>query len=183
MQLLCCRIRNYMSFSDSGKTIFAPGINVVVGPNNAGKTALVEALSRKHFSSSPHKRLSNGQPEISANPSTVEIDIQLSEGELRQLVMASPGNLRFNGVSGAGVGQQIDNLLSRDAASFRLARTPDKDWSHPVPDTTGSTKVRVEPDGSIVEGFLSGVADRGSLDAIVGGAFDNSLFMFRAERL
>jgi predicted ATP-dependent endonuclease of OLD family len=37
-------VKNYKSFLDSGDIEFKPGINIIVGQNNSGKTALLEAL-------------------------------------------------------------------------------------------------------------------------------------------
>ncbi|HXP52087.1 MAG TPA: ATP-binding protein [Bacteroidia bacterium] len=48
------RIQNYKSFLDSGEISFKPGINIITGQNNGGKTALMKALSLK-FKSNPHK--------------------------------------------------------------------------------------------------------------------------------
>jgi AAA15 family ATPase/GTPase len=39
------QLLNYKSFRDSGVLEFQPGINIIVGANNSGKTALLEALS------------------------------------------------------------------------------------------------------------------------------------------
>jgi len=56
MRIVSAQIENYKSFLDSGDIQFSPGFNVIVGQNNAGKTALVEALSldfdNKHHRSS-----------------------------------------------------------------------------------------------------------------------------------
>lgn len=37
-------VKNYKSFRDSGDIEFKPGINIIVGQNNSGKTALLEAF-------------------------------------------------------------------------------------------------------------------------------------------
>ena len=42
------RVENYKSFRDSGEIEFKSGINIIVGQNNSGKTALLEALSHKY---------------------------------------------------------------------------------------------------------------------------------------
>ena len=47
---------NYKSFRDSGALEFKPGINIIVGANNAGKTALLEALTLS-FETSPHRSI------------------------------------------------------------------------------------------------------------------------------
>jgi AAA15 family ATPase/GTPase len=39
------RVQNYKSYLDSGELKLSPGFNVIVGQNNVGKTALVDALS------------------------------------------------------------------------------------------------------------------------------------------
>ncbi len=48
------RIRNYRCFLDSGPMVFAPGLNVIVGPNDVGKSALLEALTLR-FQDQPHR--------------------------------------------------------------------------------------------------------------------------------
>lgn len=45
MYLSKFQLFKYKSFLDSCLLEFTPGINIVVGQNNAGKTALLEALS------------------------------------------------------------------------------------------------------------------------------------------
>ncbi|MEK7724744.1 MAG: AAA family ATPase [Acidobacteriota bacterium] len=56
MYLSKIRVRNYKSFRDSGDIEFKPGINIVVGQNNSGKTSLLEALGFK-FEYNPHKSI------------------------------------------------------------------------------------------------------------------------------
>jgi len=55
---------NYKSFRDSGALEFKPGINIIVGANNAGKTALLEALSLD-FENNPHRSLKTEQDFVS----------------------------------------------------------------------------------------------------------------------
>ncbi|MEG4248344.1 AAA family ATPase [Microcoleus sp. Pol10D4] len=50
------QLLNYKSFRDSGVLEFQPGINIIVGANNAGKTALLEALSL-NFEKKSHRTL------------------------------------------------------------------------------------------------------------------------------
>jgi AAA15 family ATPase/GTPase len=47
------QVQNYKSFLSSQEVNLTSGFNVVVGQNNAGKTALVEALSL-HFDNKYH---------------------------------------------------------------------------------------------------------------------------------
>ena len=50
------QVLNYKSFLDSGELEFSCGMNVIVGQNNTGKTALLEALSL-NFSGLPHRSI------------------------------------------------------------------------------------------------------------------------------
>lgn len=45
MLISTCQINNYKSFKESAELKFTPGFNVIVGRNNVGKSALIEALS------------------------------------------------------------------------------------------------------------------------------------------
>jgi predicted ATPase len=54
MYLSKFQLLNYKSFLDSQNLEFKPGINIIVGTNNSGKTALLEALSLQ-FTNNIHK--------------------------------------------------------------------------------------------------------------------------------
>ena len=71
-----------------------PGFNVIVGPNNAGKTALVEALSLK-FDNKPHRSMKTiPSPEMPGpDISMVNLAFQLAEEEAEKLLINARGNL------------------------------------------------------------------------------------------
>ncbi|MHC5727501.1 MAG: AAA family ATPase, partial [Nostoc sp.] len=50
------QVFNYKSYLDSGLIQFTPGINIIVGQNNSGKTSLLEALTL-NFDNKPHLSL------------------------------------------------------------------------------------------------------------------------------
>ncbi|WP_413175163.1 AAA family ATPase [Anabaena azotica] len=50
------QVFNYKSYFDSGVMEFTPGINIIVGKNNAGKTSLLEVLTLD-FENQPHRIL------------------------------------------------------------------------------------------------------------------------------
>jgi len=56
MYLSKFQLFNYKSFLDSGLLEFTPGINIIVGQNNSGKTALLEALAL-NFDNVPHRSI------------------------------------------------------------------------------------------------------------------------------
>ena len=59
MHISKLKIESYKSFHFSDDLNLKPGFNVIVGQNNAGKTALVEALSLD-FSDIPHLSVVTG---------------------------------------------------------------------------------------------------------------------------
>jgi predicted ATPase len=56
MKITSIRVINYKCFLDSEKNEFGSGFNFIVGRNDAGKSALVEALSL-NFANKPHRSL------------------------------------------------------------------------------------------------------------------------------
>src|SRR6266568_7395002 len=84
------QVKNYKSFLSSQEIDLTSGFNVVVGQNNAGKTALVEALSLR-FDSKYHLSMKTSpNPGVllhDAFTSTVQIAFQLAEEEAEQLLI------------------------------------------------------------------------------------------------
>lgn len=81
------RVKNYKSFLDSGEITFTPGINIITGQNNAGKTALIQALSL-FFSNIPHKS-SITIPNTSVNNievSNANIELVVSKVEIENYI-------------------------------------------------------------------------------------------------
>ncbi len=84
------RIFNYKCFEETVECCLKPGFNLVVGANNVGKTALLEALSSQ-FPPKPHRKL--GRPrEYPLDPeSAVEMTVTLTGEECRR-ALVSGGN-------------------------------------------------------------------------------------------
>ncbi|GCE05752.1 AAA family ATPase [Dictyobacter aurantiacus] len=82
------QIKNYMSFSSSEEINLLSGFNVIVGQNNVGKTALLEALSL-HITSNPHHSLeTKPRPGIPSLPySEVNVAFQIEEGEAEHMLI------------------------------------------------------------------------------------------------
>src|SRR5229473_4755 len=55
LQLKKFRVWNYKSFFDSRELELGSGFNVLVGQNNSGKTALLEALQPNQLRDKPHR--------------------------------------------------------------------------------------------------------------------------------
>lgn len=87
MAITAFRIQNYKSYFDSGEVRISEGFNVVVGQNNAGKSALLEGLSLQH-GPVPHRSLRTlPQPTTTLDPGTrINVVFTLRRGELLDLL-------------------------------------------------------------------------------------------------
>ena len=85
------RVENYKSFSDSGEIEFKSGINIIVGQNNSGKTALLEVLSNK-YEQITHKS-EKMRPNASAQKLNDEVfqhfQIEISGNEINRILQES----------------------------------------------------------------------------------------------
>lgn len=81
------RLRNYSSFDDSDWIDLSRGLNVVIGQNNSGKSALLAAVS-SILPDKPHRNLERFLPADLGRPS-VEIEAQTTTGEIRRRLSAS----------------------------------------------------------------------------------------------
>ncbi|AFZ25832.1 hypothetical protein Cylst_3709 [Cylindrospermum stagnale PCC 7417] len=88
------QVFNYKSYDDSGVMEFAPGVNIIVGRNNAGKTSLLEVLTLD-FEDHPHrsiKTLPNSSSKITEE-SRAEISLFFDKEELVNLINQLPNPL------------------------------------------------------------------------------------------
>lgn len=87
MVISSIEINNFKGFRASGKIVLTEGFNVVVGQNNVGKTALLEALTLQ-VSNKPHRSSETipyqGAPH--SNASTFELTFAVEGNELASLL-------------------------------------------------------------------------------------------------
>lgn len=88
MKIRSFRLQNYKCFRDVHEFALSDTLNIVIGQNNVGKTALLEALSL-NFTGKPHRsRKSKPQPSSILNPLSIgEIRFSLSGEELREILL------------------------------------------------------------------------------------------------
>jgi predicted ATPase len=83
---------NYKSFRDSGALEFKPGINIIVGANNAGKTALLEALTLS-FEDIPHRSLKTAGD---ADPSSrVQVSLVADKSAIKEVAQIISSDFQF----------------------------------------------------------------------------------------
>jgi recombinational DNA repair ATPase RecF len=95
------QLLNYKSFQDSGVLEFQPGINIIVGANNSGKTALLEALSLS-FETSPHRSIKT-LPQLNSRPnqeSVAKVILIFTKDEIHSLFDDLPAH-HYVGLSSA----------------------------------------------------------------------------------
>src|SRR4028119_112515 len=96
------QLLNYKSFQDSGVLEFQPGINIIVGANNSGKTALLEALTLS-FKTSPHRSIET-LPQRNSTPirkSVANVTLIFTKAEIHSLFDNLSPNC-YVGLSSAG---------------------------------------------------------------------------------
>ena len=129
MYIAKVQIKNYKSFLSSQELNLTPGFNVVVGQNNAGKTALVEALGL-HFDSKIHMSMktvpSLGVLLHDSFNSSVQITFQLAEGEAEQLLINARGSFYLPSREGTDPGSEVTKFqaLLRQAQILQCMYQP-----------------------------------------------------------
>jgi AAA domain, putative AbiEii toxin, Type IV TA system/AAA ATPase domain len=105
MRISSFRIENYKSFANSGPVNLSSGMNIVTGQNNAGKTALLQALSLE-FEWSEHRSLTTTTTDGITTPtrSLIEFEVDISGKELAELTQGVP-DLRFSIPNNPGSGR------------------------------------------------------------------------------
>ena len=87
------RLYNYKCFRDSGEIELTPGMNIIVGQNNSGKTALLEALSL-YITDKPHKSIKvSPSRKTQIEPASVaEYELSIEKKELKNLLLEMAKN-------------------------------------------------------------------------------------------
>lgn len=126
MKISSVRVVSYASFRDSGRIDLSPKINVIVGENNSGKSALLSAM-RPQLSNKPHRSPDRYLPAQLEN-SRVELDITVSTSEIRRRMAATNQPLLF----------PVPNVLYNNPDAVRSYLNEEHDLSFKCFRTTGS---------------------------------------------
>ncbi|MDE2267237.1 MAG: AAA family ATPase [Alphaproteobacteria bacterium] len=195
MWLKSFRIRNYKSFCDSQMHSLAPKRNVIVGTNNSGKSALLEALSLK-YSNHPHKTAARKVGFPLPLESEIEFEFSVTGVELRRFLLTFGGALIIpcpvNGVrdphsatnwlNSALAREEITFLLRRRGATFEAARYPAFDVFARTPGACFGIQVNANQaeENFKFTGFTSAQSD---FAPALGGPVSDLVYFFNAERL
>ena len=193
MHIASFKIENYKSFRSTPEIPLTPGFNVIVGQNNVGKTALVEAL-RLTFPQNQHRSLQTvpvrNTPITGA--STVTASLQLSRDEVlhyltRQGTFYVPidaGRRPAELAQTLGAAIRDTNTLTTVLHNGGVATA--RFIGLPVgPEANRCAQLRVTPGGSIeaVSDGTSGVGENQRFEARVADlAKTERVYAFNAER-
>ena len=93
MRLIKARIKGFQSFGDSGDIAFLEGVNLVIGQNNAGKSALLRALLPE-LPDDRHRKPEKWQSHELPKPE-VALTIDVSGAEIRDWALRSGSQQHF----------------------------------------------------------------------------------------
>src|SRR4051794_19470045 len=116
MKILKLNLENYKSFRTSGWLDFSPNFTVVIGKNNAGKSALLEAFRLSANRSHPHRMLSTST-ELLDQQSFVDFELSISGEELKNTVLAVGGSKNIP------ISPTLQDNASREAEALALFQT------------------------------------------------------------
>jgi len=196
MYLKSFRIVNYKSFADSGERSLAPGFNIILGKNNAGKTALLEALSLFPFGHKPHRESAMRRTQPVNPESEIYLEMVFSPQDLEDAMLAhtqfdfpipAAGNRADQGQS------FINEFLSN--TRFVKLRYTHNNWhalTYPSHNLFAFDSARHQKIFSraqrgadmrsiVATSIVGGVGD--SVPAVLGQYARQSIYTFQAERL
>jgi energy-coupling factor transporter ATP-binding protein EcfA2 len=189
-------IENYKSYSQSEKIKFVQGFNVVVGANNAGKTALIEALSIK-FVNKPHRSLKT-IPTPGAKPpgdSKVHIRFEIPQEEFQDLLWENPQTLNIR----KGKNDVHKNVEKRVLDAFSLpslhlecsfgtgggiinARIEEMDSEERTDQAIQFAIHDYKGPPTFLHNVISGVSPGQLTAGLLGHLVSNTIYFFKAER-
>ena len=192
MRLKSIRIRNYKGFRDSELIELGRNWTVVVGRNNAGKSALLEVFSVRTFGDKPHRSISRSS-EVPLDPhSQFDLVLEVSGKELERVFLSS--GMAQLWVDVPDVATSEDFLRSHfldGTLELSICWRGDRGWhskrspSHGLFAQSGNGLTRlIEPQSDRQRWQVTGAQSRGNdtLPALIGAVLSINTYVFRAER-
>ncbi|WP_158617570.1 ATP-binding protein [Corallococcus sp. CA049B] len=196
MLLTSFQLQNYKSFLEHPPIVFGHGFNIIIGKNNAGKTALIEGLALQ-FGDKPHrssKTVPTPTHQISKK-SIAKFTITVSHNEI-QSFMANPANTFYMptphphlcDLSARGIAELLDAQAQIEITFQRkpggsLTTIGDRALGlYPSDHSTfGWTLIDDEP----ISGHQVRIDNDSSLylGNVLGQSYVSRLYVFKAERL
>ncbi|TGT68014.1 MULTISPECIES: AAA family ATPase [unclassified Mesorhizobium] len=191
MKLVKIRIKGFQSFHDSGDITFSEKINIVVGQNNSGKSALLRALlptlpDDRHRTSTKWQEFRLPRPEVF-------FTLEVSGAEIRDWVLIDGGQQYFPvGMSDNRLTVAfIEELFKFQRLELSVSRTPGNTFHSVYPShrlftyVPGSQQIAAAATPNNGEIIVSnhGVSSNDSLPGLLFNAWNRVMFYFAAERM
>jgi len=93
MRIDSVRLVSFGPFADSGELVFVGGMNLLVGQNNSGKSAVLKSFKADALNW-PHRSLTKFR-EIDLEPSVQWLRVRVSGAEIRDALLAKGGEIHF----------------------------------------------------------------------------------------
>ncbi|WP_271545193.1 AAA family ATPase [Bradyrhizobium sp. CCBAU 45321] len=196
MKLTFAHIRNYKSHLDSQRIPLGPKFTILIGQNNSGKTALLEALNPNTFRNASHRIPQRGPYPPIPNPiSEIDYGVSLTGQELEFQILTTGSRLFMpvpEHVDRSQRFQYASNFFASHELNFRLYHPAEGSWfagfpSHQLFQVAGngsrfSVRIEAQPDR---QRWTLGEDSGGNDDfpGFVGLLLSKSYYGFRAERL
>lgn len=189
MRLRKLRVQNFQSFSDSGEVNFADGFNLIIGQNNAGKSALLRAM----LTSLPDDR--HRTPEcwetFRLPEPSVEMTLEASGTEIRDCCLRVGGQFNFpvTFFEHRNVGSFINNFFELNCVAVSVTRNLANQFTAFYP---SHGQFQFELGGSQFSACVTAKNGDFQVDSMIGGddlpalywsGWSTSMFYFMAERL
>lgn len=194
MRLTSIRIENYKGFADSGSIELGENWTVIVGRNNSGKSALLDALAVSQLSNRPHVNISQ-DPTYPRNPSSNfyycleahgrEIERAFLRHEIREAYLPVQPDLRNEA--------SVLDVFREHAHSLEICRSGTSSWNAMRYPAHGL--FQASPDGQNYCQVIRATSDKqrwqltgldrnngDSIPSLAGVALADATYVFKAER-
>ncbi len=196
MQLAKAQIRNYKSIHNSDWFTLSPGFNVFLGTNNAGKTAVAEALSL-NFGNKLHRspKTAPSTDTVLRGKSEVFVSFSLEQNELLEYLLStnnkfhlpcgdfSDGNAAVENFKRQTAGTNVINC--KFEGDGNCVESEHKEYSQPPNNEQLGAVVSISRDANIELTFRhkQNIKYTSGFAFALTGKLTEQLYLFNAERL
>ncbi len=193
MRLKKARIQGFQSFRDSGYIEFLEGINLIIGQNNAGKSALLRALL-PNLPDDRHRTLERWNSHELPAPE-IALTIEISGAEIPEWVLRS-GNPQLFPITqeqSRNCDAFIQEIFARQSVIFSVTHRPNQGFAspypshqffHTTPQQVNYLCAKLTPrDGVLTIQHVGTNRNEDTLPTLLFEAWKRDMFYFTAERM
>lgn len=188
MLLMKARVTGFQSFKDSGVLYFNSGINLIVGANNVGKSALLRAL-RSELPDDRHRSPQEFRDEALPAP-TVDLEIEICGNDVKQAVFTvGPIVIPAAPEASSDPVGYVDGIMNGEPFVVNIRHSPNSTFVSPYPShglfywsgqgRQAAARLSVKNGDIVLEPHFNG---DDSLPSAVHYLWRANMFYFSAER-